>query len=168
MKPRSLSRYAHMYTLGFSSSVLTCACSQVDPARLDKGEDAKKNFKFLMSVLSSLLDRLYNSADECPTSLRTIFQHVQQEVIRKFPDDPVVRYTGVSGFLFLRFLCASILGPKLFDLKDGTVLPPRRLSPRALTWFFSCRPPIPTCASQPDYHRKDTATHRQHGPHCSP
>lgn len=49
--------------------------------------------------------------------MRALFQHVQNEVGARFPNDQVVRYTGVSGFLFLRLICAAILGPKLFDLK---------------------------------------------------
>jgi hypothetical protein len=103
---------------------------EVDPNRMEKGEDPKKNLKYLMKILNSLLNKLYLSADDCPTSLRTIFQHVQQEVVKKFPGDPVVRYTGVSGFLFLRFICAAILGPKLFDLKADH---PAQLALRNLT-----------------------------------
>jgi hypothetical protein len=91
---------------------------EVDPMKLDKGDDPKKNFKFLQKILQRLIARLYETVDECPTPLRGIFQHIQQQVERKFPSDNNVKYTGVSGFLFLRFICAAILGPKMFDLKS--------------------------------------------------
>ena len=43
-------------------------------------------------------------------------QHLHQSVRHKFPDAEEVPYTAVSGFLFLRYFCAAILGPKLFGL----------------------------------------------------
>jgi len=36
----------------------------------------------------------------------------------RFPDEPNIRYIVVSGFIFLRFFCPAILGPKLFGLRE--------------------------------------------------
>jgi Ras GTPase-activating protein 3 len=41
-----------------------------------------------------------------------------EEVQKRFPFEPEARYIGVSGFLFLRFVGAAILGPKLFDIME--------------------------------------------------
>jgi hypothetical protein len=89
---------------------------EVDPSKMDKGDDAKKNFKRLTTILDQLLQKIYASADLCPTSLREIFAHLSKEVSRRFPQEPNIKYIGVSGFLFLRFICAAILGPKLFSI----------------------------------------------------
>jgi hypothetical protein len=94
---------------------------EIDPSKLDKGEDPKKNFKRLVTVLEEFLDRLYASIDECPTSMRGIFAHLASELEKKFPQEPNIKYIGVSGFLFLRFICAAILGPKLFNIMPGII-----------------------------------------------
>lgn len=49
------------------------------------------------------------------SSLRVIFAHIVSEVEKKFPEEPDARYIGVSGFLFLRFICAAILGAYLYS-----------------------------------------------------
>ena len=53
--------------------------------------------------------------------MRDLFAHVRAKVIEKFPQDPNIRYTALSGFIFLRFFCPAILSPKLFDLLPGPV-----------------------------------------------
>lgn len=56
----------------------------------------------------------------CPSSeLRDLFHHIQEKVLKRFPEDDSVRYTCVSAFLFLRFFVPAILGPKLFGLIES-------------------------------------------------
>lgn len=88
---------------------------ELDPTKLDKTDDPKRNWKALSKTLDGLLDRIFNSAEQCPSGMVQIFTHLQKEVEAKFADTNV-RYTGVSSFLFLRLIVPAILGPKLFDL----------------------------------------------------
>lgn len=64
-----------------------------------------------------------------------MFSHLQRRLTEKFSDpsssntngakspEPdlagLARYTGVSGFVFLRLICPAILGPKLFYIVRG-------------------------------------------------
>lgn len=70
--------------------------------------------------------------------LPLVFSHLQRRLTEKFSGqgvyptqvahdqdaDPelasLARYTGVSGFVFLRLICPAILGPKLFHIVRGT------------------------------------------------
>lgn len=88
---------------------------EIEPSKLEKADDPKKNWKSLSKQLDNVLDRVFNSIDQCPPGLVQIFAHLQKEVETKFAD-PNVRYTGVSSFLFLRLIVPAILGPKLFEL----------------------------------------------------
>lgn len=98
----------------------------IEASKLDKNEDPKKNWKYTRKILEDLLDRIYQSADKCPPDLRDIFYHIQNEVQKKFPNERTVKFTGVSSFLFLRFICPAILGPKLFDMASDH--PPPKVS----------------------------------------
>lgn len=89
---------------------------EIDSSKVEKGEDVKKNWKYTQKILDNLLSKIYSSVDQCPSYLRDIFEHIQTEVEKKYPDHKTVKYTGVSAFLFLRFICPAILGPKLFDM----------------------------------------------------
>eukprot|EP01126_Amoeba_proteus_P043810 TRINITY_DN482_c0_g2_i4.p1 TRINITY_DN482_c0_g2~~TRINITY_DN482_c0_g2_i4.p1 ORF type:complete len:603 (-),score=163.63 TRINITY_DN482_c0_g2_i4:197-2005(-) len=77
-----------------------------------------RNWKVSMTYLDLLFNRIYASTMYFPNSLRIIFSHLINEVQERFPENPNVRYIGVSGFLFLRFISAALLGPKLFDLVE--------------------------------------------------
>jgi hypothetical protein len=70
----------------------------------------------MMKKTKELLTFLVDSVAHCPVSLRQIFNNLQEEVVKKFPEIEDLRYTCVSGYLFLRFFAAAILGPKLFGL----------------------------------------------------
>ncbi|KJE96686.1 hypothetical protein CAOG_06967 [Capsaspora owczarzaki ATCC 30864] len=89
---------------------------EMDPTRLPKGTDSKDNLKRLLHWLQSIWDAVQKSIDDCPTELRVAFHSLQQDVVSRFPQDQVVRYSAVSGFIFLRLICPAILNPKLFNM----------------------------------------------------
>merc|ERR1711862_98698 len=91
---------------------------EVDPTRLEKTDDLAKNFSNLQTYIQEFCDSIYNSVDEFPHKLRKICHELQQKVLTRYKAEQVevVKYTAISGFIFLRFFCAAILGPKLFDL----------------------------------------------------
>lgn len=93
---------------------------EVDPTRLEKTDDISKNFANLLSYCEDFTSAILNSVDDCPHILRRVFHSLQQKVVSAYPAEQieVVRYTAVSGFLFLRFFCPAVLGPKLFDLAN--------------------------------------------------
>jgi hypothetical protein len=38
-------------------------------------------------------------------------------VQKRFPNQPYTRYTGISGFIFLRFFVPAVIAPRLFKLE---------------------------------------------------
>lgn len=112
---------------GIFEETATC---ELDPTRFGRRDNVERNLKALRKHVTATLDAIFGSASQCPFVFRTIFHYLREQVAQKFPDDATVRYTAISGFLFLRFFCPAILGPQLFDLVDG--LPPPRTA-RILT-----------------------------------
>eukprot|EP01119_Soliformovum_irregulare_P019013 TRINITY_DN593_c0_g1_i4.p1 TRINITY_DN593_c0_g1~~TRINITY_DN593_c0_g1_i4.p1 ORF type:complete len:657 (-),score=175.68 TRINITY_DN593_c0_g1_i4:386-2356(-) len=89
---------------------------ELDPTRLEEGEDAKENLHNLETEVQTILGKIFAALDACPTDMRKMFQTLQSEVKAKYGEDHIARYTSVSGFIFLRFWVPAILGPKLFGL----------------------------------------------------
>ncbi|KAK5582968.1 hypothetical protein RB653_004558 [Dictyostelium firmibasis] len=89
---------------------------EIDPTKLEKGEDIKKNCKNLLSWVKKMTTAILSSINNCPGPLREVFKSIQDKVVQRYPKDEITRYTAVSGFIFLRFFCPAILAPKLFDL----------------------------------------------------
>eukprot|EP01120_Amphizonella_sp_Union-15-10_P011251 TRINITY_DN4722_c0_g3_i2.p1 TRINITY_DN4722_c0_g3~~TRINITY_DN4722_c0_g3_i2.p1 ORF type:complete len:559 (-),score=111.69 TRINITY_DN4722_c0_g3_i2:132-1688(-) len=93
---------------------------ELDTVRIEseggKAKDAKKNFKTLMYYVDKFWVAIRDSLKWCPSSFRNIFEHIRITVQQKWPNNEVVSYTAPGGFIFLRFFCPAILGPKLFGL----------------------------------------------------
>ena len=150
---------------------------QLDPTRLDKGEDRKRNLANLTSTVNAFADAIFKSVDNMPpcvlgnfsplffsvpclpvtalgpprgkvlTAVRDerrvavydaryaremarIFSSLRTTVKLRFPNEEIVQYTVVSGFLFLRLFVAATLTPVLFGLWHG--MPPQRPARRRL------------------------------------
>lgn len=118
---------------------------ELDPTRGDNTKkssavDWGQNKKNLLTYLKKIVDSIFQSLEECPSPIREVLGHMQQGVGQKsvptslffaffsgfqtvvpvfrFPSEPNIRYIVVSGFIFLRFFCPAILGPKLFGLRE--------------------------------------------------
>ena len=93
---------------------------EVDPYRVDNPEAVKKNMPNLIEFVNKTVNAIFDSVDEVPHKLRHIFAALQKKVIERYPSEKIqeVRYTAVSGFIFLRFFCPAILGPKLFGVMN--------------------------------------------------
>lgn len=97
---------------------------EVDPTRVStksgKSSSAKidKNLNNLLNRINSVWHTIQNSAEFVPQQIRSVFAHMQRICRKKWPNDPTVAYLASSGFLFLRFYCAAILNPHLFNLSE--------------------------------------------------
>ncbi|KAK3847451.1 MAG: hypothetical protein J3R72DRAFT_165095 [Linnemannia gamsii] len=103
------------------------AC-EVDPSRLEKNDDLKTQWRILMLHTRTCWRAVAESVNHFPKELLRVFSHLQRRLTEKFSEpssngtrslEPnelagLARYTGVSGFVFLRLICPAILGPKLF------------------------------------------------------
>lgn len=105
---------------------------EVDPLRLDEKKDSlQNNWKNLLALVNTVWDRIVLMAPKMPGTMSRILGVLQLQVHEKWGSgEPTVRYTVTSAFVFLRFFCAAILGPKLFGLTDA--LPSEKKS-RTLT-----------------------------------
>ncbi|PRP78896.1 hypothetical protein PROFUN_13335 [Planoprotostelium fungivorum] len=91
---------------------------EVDPSRVDKQEKIDENASGLMEATTAIAQVIFQSVDQTPYELRQIFSGIQRGVVKKWGAQNIVRWTAVSGFIFLRFWGPAILGPKLFKLLD--------------------------------------------------
>eukprot|EP01103_Thecamoeba_quadrilineata_P007781 TRINITY_DN1760_c0_g1_i1.p1 TRINITY_DN1760_c0_g1~~TRINITY_DN1760_c0_g1_i1.p1 ORF type:complete len:457 (-),score=86.26 TRINITY_DN1760_c0_g1_i1:296-1666(-) len=86
---------------------------EIDPKRMEPGEDLSRNVKNLCRVTKKFLDDICNSIDYCPRRLRQLNRILQEEVMSKYPESP---NRSMGGFFFLRFLCPAIVTPEAFNL----------------------------------------------------
>jgi hypothetical protein len=93
---------------------------EVDPAKVANHNDLDRNWRKLIGWTSECWKCIYQSVGSCPVDLRYIFRHIRSCAEERYGDFlKSVRYSSVSGFLFLRFFCPAILNPKLFGLLKG-------------------------------------------------
>ncbi|KAL7035982.1 hypothetical protein ACKWTF_008647 [Chironomus riparius] len=92
-------------------------CCEIDPARINREKTSiEQNLNNLHDYVEKVFDAIIRSANKCPRVLCDIFYNMRESATKYFPQNKEVRYSVVSGFIFLRFFAPAILGPKLFDL----------------------------------------------------
>ncbi|KAI9254668.1 hypothetical protein BY458DRAFT_558776 [Sporodiniella umbellata] len=88
-------------------------------------ESRENNSKLeLLRDVDKLWNNIQNAKGDFPNSFREMFEHLKSAVVRKFSSDrkvferqhEVAKYTCVSGFVFLRWICPAIISPKQFGL----------------------------------------------------
>ena len=66
---------------------------EVDPTKIEKGEDIKKNQKRLITFTQKFFDKIKQSTSECPAEMKMVFSNLRDEVSKKFHD--IERHTSV-------------------------------------------------------------------------
>lgn len=90
---------------------------EVNPNKVTDKRKLANNWRRLLKATEDMWEKIYTSVDRCPPELRVIFRHIRACANDRYGDFlRTVTYSSVSGFLFLRFFCAAILGPRAFDL----------------------------------------------------
>lgn len=96
---------------------------EVDPIKVGSSEQLEKNWANLIFLTTTVWKSIAGSAFSCPPGLRLLLKHVQSCAEDRYGSFiRTVKYTSVSGFLFLRFFCPAILNPKLFGILNGKSL----------------------------------------------
>ncbi|KAG5359309.1 Inhibitory regulator protein BUD2/CLA2 [Yarrowia sp. C11] len=96
---------------------------ELDPSRLDEGhgitpeieQRKKQNQERLMAHAETIWINIRDTVADMPQSLVVVFQYLRKQLESLNQDEDVV-FNGISGFLFLRFICPALLSPKLFGL----------------------------------------------------
>jgi hypothetical protein len=104
---------------------------EVDPNKIEGRQELERNWRRLINLTEEIWRAIYSSVSRCPQELRLIFRHISACAEDRYGDFlRTVKYSSVSGFLFLRFFVPAVLNPKLFGLlKDH----PKARARRTLT-----------------------------------
>lgn len=93
---------------------------EVDPNRVEGERTLEKNWNRLLQATQDVWSAIRTSVADAPVELKVIFRHIRNCAEDRYGDFlRSVKYSSVSGFLFLRFFCPSVLNPKLFGLLKG-------------------------------------------------
>nr|CAI5844234.1 unnamed protein product [Callosobruchus analis] len=89
---------------------------EIDPTRVRDANVIAANLANLKFYIQRIFEAITQSAVYCPALMCQIFHKLKECAMKHFPENKGVRYSVISGFIFLRFFAPAILGPKLFDL----------------------------------------------------
>lgn len=95
---------------------------EIDPMRAKDKSMVESNLVNLQEYVERVFKAIINSAVRCPPVLCQIFHDLRECAAKYFPHNKEIRYSVVSGFIFLRFFAPAILGPKLFDLTTAPLV----------------------------------------------
>ncbi|XP_072156372.1 neurofibromin isoform X3 [Bemisia tabaci] len=97
---------------------------EVDPARLETGENIEVNRANLIALTQKTFDAIVLSADKFPPQLRSMCHCLYQVLSKRFPQAPQNNIGAVGTVLFLRFINPAIVSPQEMGIINRTVLQP--------------------------------------------
>lgn len=95
---------------------------EIDPTRVKDANTIQTNLANLKCYIQKILDAITQSAVYCPALMCQIFYNLRECALLHFPANREVKYSVISGFIFLRFFAPAILGPRLFDLTTQQIV----------------------------------------------
>ncbi|ODN03089.1 Ras GTPase-activating protein 1 [Orchesella cincta] len=124
---------------------------ELNPSKIEPGGDNCANAEFLLVVLDEITENIFMAYDSCPPTLRYIFGTMQRAAMTKWPGERLVKTRVISGFIFLRLICPSLLNPRSFNLVSE---PPPQMAARSLVMIAKC---LQNLANPGSFGRKKTA-----------
>lgn len=95
---------------------------EIDPTRVRDTNQIETNLNNLKSYVQKIFQAITQSAVYCPALMCQIFNNLKECAMNCFPNNREVRYSVISGFIFLRFFAPAILGPRLFDMTTQQIV----------------------------------------------
>ncbi|KYN17219.1 Ras GTPase-activating protein 3 [Trachymyrmex cornetzi] len=89
---------------------------EIDPTRVKDGNTIETNLTNLKEYVERVFMAITTSGVRCPPLMCEMFWCLRELAATHFPKNKEVRYSVISGFIFLRFFAPAILGPRLFDI----------------------------------------------------
>lgn len=113
-------------------------CCEINPSKLESHNDSQRaceNFQNLLDVLNELVANIYESIEYYSLPVRYLLSCLQRKVMKKWPDEQLIRTRVISSFIILRLICPILLNPKQFKLINET---PSENAFRNLTLVAKC------------------------------
>ncbi|XP_015603727.1 ras GTPase-activating protein 3 isoform X2 [Cephus cinctus] len=89
---------------------------EIDPTRVKDANTIQTNLANLKEYVERVFTAITTSGVRCPPLMCAMFWCLRELAATHFPKNKEVRYSVISGFIFLRFFAPAILGPRLFDI----------------------------------------------------
>lgn len=95
----------------------------------NKSYQSPTNIKF-QEYVQRVFTAITTSGVRCPPLMCEMFWSLRELAATHFPSNKEVRYSVISGFIFLRFFAPAILGPRLFDITTEQIVSRVRIALR--------------------------------------
>eukprot|EP01091_Cochliopodium_minus_P010267 TRINITY_DN267_c0_g1_i4.p1 TRINITY_DN267_c0_g1~~TRINITY_DN267_c0_g1_i4.p1 ORF type:complete len:1603 (-),score=597.45 TRINITY_DN267_c0_g1_i4:1934-6742(-) len=96
---------------------------ELDPSKLPQGQVMEENQKAVWDLSLNVLERVEQTVNMLPLPFREICAFMQEAVSQKFPGHA---HTAIGGFIFLRYICPSLVTPDGYGLVQNMPKEPRR------------------------------------------
>ncbi|XP_043287426.1 GTPase-activating protein isoform X3 [Venturia canescens] len=94
---------------------------EIDPTRVKDSNTIQANLANLKEYVERVFTAITTSGVRCPPLMCEMFWCLRELAATHFPKNKEVRYSVISGFIFLRFFAPAILGPRLFDITNEQI-----------------------------------------------